>query len=98
MTAPLRWPEDFQPREGIRRILVGVRLLGPGSSFFRALRESQAARDRSALEAWGTDAQRLKLSRVFGAFLHRRVGWPSRLLLQEDSFEMLLLGGLLDWV
>jgi hypothetical protein len=92
MTEPLRWPVDFPPREGVKRFFVGVRWLGPDISFFRALRDVQAARDRSVLVAWGNDAQRRKLSRIFSAFFQRHAQWPKRYFVPEDSFAVCMYG------
>lgn len=92
MTAPLTWPAHFPPSTAVERFFVGIRWLGPDLSFFQELRASQAARDRSALSAWGDDPERRKLGRFISVFLHRHIQWPGRYFIPDDSFAACMHG------
>jgi hypothetical protein len=74
----MRWKEFF----------IGVRWLGPDLSFFRELKQRQAARTPSQMDVWGSGRRREIAESLSQAF-KKEVGWRTSVFLPDDSFHVL---------
>jgi hypothetical protein len=97
-TDPLVFPPHFPPTTRWKKFFIGVRWLGPDLSFFKGLRQQQAARAQSQMEVWGCDKRR-EIAELLSQGFMREVRWPISVFLPDDSFQVMCNGpafGMLD--
>lgn len=88
----LRWPEGFPPASRWKRFFVGVRWLGPDVSFFRNLRDQQAARTPDLMKQWRGDPRRLRAAEVLGKAFQAHLGWSTPYFSPSDEFCAIAAG------
>jgi hypothetical protein len=92
----LQFPSHFPPQDRWGKFFIGVRWLGPDLSFFRQLKEQQAARSSEAMSAWG-GGERQKVAQAIAGVLARQLGWKSQVFLPEDSVAVAFHGPRFDF-
>jgi len=88
----LRWPEGFPPESRWKRFFVGVRRLGPDVTFFRKLRDQQAARTPDLMKQWKGDPRRRRTAEVLGKAFQAHLRWSTPYFLPADEFSAIAAG------
>jgi hypothetical protein len=93
---PLQFPPHFPPTTRWKKFFIGVRWIGPDLSFFRKLKEQQAARSPDAMSRWGGGV-RQEVAERMAASLKNSLRWKTAVFLPEDSFRVICHGPSFDW-
>jgi len=93
----LRYPENFPPTGGWDRFFLGVRWLGPDTSFFKDLRKRQASRTAEDMSAWGSGDLR-EIAMILGEAFSRYCGWPTPYFLPNDVVTVVANGPSFGWM
>lgn len=88
---PLVFPHDYPPLGGWKRFFIGVRWLGPDTSFFKELRSAQAARSLALMDAWG-GGERQALAMRIGVVFASHCRWPTPFFLPDDNAAVIAGG------
>src|SRR5881392_3480618 len=94
---PLRYPPNFPPTNKWDRFFLGVRWLGPDTSFFKKLRQSQSARTADVLSRWG-GGKRQDVATLVGAAFSTYLQWPTPFFLPDDDLAVISNGPNFGWV
>jgi hypothetical protein len=88
---PLEYPAHYLSTDRWKKFFIGIRGLGPDLSFFRGLKEQQAARSADCMLAWSTD-QELKIASIFGFVFQQYLRWETPFFLPEDRLNAIIGG------
>ena len=94
---PLRYPPHFPPANRWKRFFMGVRWLGPDTSFFSELRMRQNARTPESMNIWG-GGSRQELANALGTVFAKFCNWPSPYFLPDDDVSVIAGGSTFGWV
>jgi hypothetical protein len=93
---PLRYPPNFPPTNKWDRFFLGVRWLGPDTSFFDQLRKQQASRTANDLGSWG-DGDRHRMALLVGSVFASHLRWPTPFFLPDDDLAVISNGPDFGW-
>src|SRR6185437_2757811 len=94
---PLQYPTHFPPTGRWKRFFIGVRWLGPDTSFFSNLRAAQNARSLESMSVWG-GVDRQALASALGLVFAKHCNWPSPYFLPEDNVSVIAGGSTFGWL
>jgi hypothetical protein len=89
--SPLKYPDGYPPVDGWNRFFLGVRWLGPDTSFFKRLRDQQAGRTAEQMNCWGGGLRQTIAERI-SEQLSKELKWASSFFFPEDSFQVVCHG------
>jgi hypothetical protein len=88
---PLFWPAHYPPTDPVKKFFIGIRWLGPDLSFFKELRDQQAARVNGLMACWPTNEEH-EVALIMGKHFQRSIGWKTPFFLPNDRFIVIAYG------
>jgi len=90
-SSPLQYPKGYPPTNGWNRFFLGVRWLGPDTSFFKQLKSQQAGRIAEQMECWGGGLRQVIAEKI-SERLAKYLKWRSKFFLPDDCLEVVCHG------
>ena len=94
---PLQYPPHFPPDGKWKCFFIGVRWLGPDTSFFSDLRAAQNARSLESKRLWG-GGERQALAVAMGEMFATYCRWPTPYFLPDDHVAVIAGGASFGWL
>ncbi|HEX4909249.1 MAG TPA: hypothetical protein VFV64_00640 [Permianibacter sp.] len=94
---PLKYPSHYPPTDRWKKFFIGVRWLGPDLSFFKELKQNQAARTSIQMNAWG-GGKRQEIAQRISEILVKRLKWHTAVFIPNDSLAVVVNGPQFDLI